>query len=110
MNEEFGCHDDRREETGGSVKKPQPSLLSDIGNMAEIPGNQVIDLVERRHRHVYGVGDIFAVKNAAFDIAFRQDGDLFGQLKLLERLDQVEAAGAVGFGHPLKLTLDQYRA
>jgi hypothetical protein len=44
--EEFGCDDQRRKETRGSIKEPQPGLFSDIGNVSKVPRNQVIDLVK----------------------------------------------------------------
>lgn len=78
--------------------------------MAEIPGDEVIDLVDGRDGNVDGVGDIFTVKDAAVDVAVSEYGNLVGELELVERFDEVEAAGAIRFGDAFDLTLDHDRA
>ena len=56
---------------------------------------------------MYGVRHVFAVKDAALDVALGKYPDLFRKLKLLERLYQVEAAAAIRLRHALELTLDE---
>src|ERR1051325_206125 len=48
------------------------------------------------------------MKDAARDVAFGQDGGLFRQLDLFERLDELEVAGAMRLGHALKLAPDEF--
>ena len=78
--------------------------------MAEIPRDKIVDLVKRGESDVDGVGDVFAVKDAAVDVAFGEDGDLFDKLELFERLYKVEIAAAMRFGHAFELALDEDRA
>ena len=77
--------------------------------MAEIPSDKIVDLVKRGESDVDGVGDVFAVKDAAVDIAFGEDGDLLDKLKLFERFNKIEVAAAVRFGHAFELTLNEDR-
>lgn len=39
-------NDDGREKTGGCIEQPQPRLLTDVGNMAKIPGDEIVDLMK----------------------------------------------------------------
>lgn len=78
--------------------------------MAEVPGDEVIDLVERGEGEVDGVGEVFAVKDAAFDVAFGEDGGLFDEFELLERADEIEIAGAMRFGDAFEFAMDKDRA
>ena len=48
MHQEFGRYYCRREKTGSGVKDANACLFADVGNMAEIPGYEVIDLIDRR--------------------------------------------------------------
>lgn len=73
--------------------------------MAEIPCDDVVNLVDRSESNVDGVGDIFAVKDAAVDVAVGEDRDLFGQFEMFERLDEVKIAGAMWFGHAFEFAL-----
>src|SRR5215203_6140442 len=58
--------DDRgRKKAGRRVEQSNSRLLSHIREMAEVPRDQVIDLVKRRERHVDRVGNEFSVKDAA---------------------------------------------
>ena len=52
--------------------------------MTEIPGDQVINLVERGNRHVHCVSDVLPVENSARDVAFRKDRSLFSKLDLFK--------------------------
>ena len=56
---------------------------------------------------MYRVRNVFAVKNATVNIALGKDGDLLDEFELFERFDQIEAAGAVWLGDPLKFTLNK---
>lgn len=75
--------------------------------MAEIPRNDVVDLVKRGKSDMDGVGDVLAVEDAAVDIALSQDRDLLGDLKLFERLYQIQVAAPVRFFHSLDLTSNE---
>ncbi len=108
--EKFGCDDNWREESGGGVEHTEACLFTDVGNVAEIPCDEIVDLVDGGDGDVDCVGDVFAVKDAALDIAFGEDRDFLGKIELLERLDEIETAGAVRFGDAFYLTLDEYRA
>ena len=85
-------------------------MFADVGDVAEIPRDQIIDLVIRGDGDVDRVGDVFAVKDAAFDVALGEDGDLLGKVELFERFDKIKAAGAVWLGDAFQLTLDKNRA
>ena len=78
MNEKFGRDDDGREKTGGGIEKTNPRLLSDVGDMSEIPCDEIIDLVKRRQCDMYRIGDIFSVKNTTVDIALGEYRHLLG--------------------------------
>src|SRR6266404_6907868 len=52
VDEKFGGDDHWGEEAGGSVEEAESRLLADVGDMAEVPGYEVVDLVER------GEGDV----------------------------------------------------
>jgi hypothetical protein len=110
VDEKFGGDDHGGEETGGGVEEAEAGLFADVGDVAEIPGDEIIDLMKRGEGDVDGVGDVFSVKDPAFDIAFGENGDFFGELELLERLDQIQISGTVRLGDALKLTPDKYRA
>ena len=85
-------------------------MFADVGDVAEVPGDEIIDLVDRRDGDVDGIGDVFAVKDAAFDVALGKYRDFLGKIELFERLNQIETSGAVRFGDAFELTLDEYRA
>ena len=82
VDEKLGCYDHRREESGGGIKKAKAGLLSDIGDVSEIPRYQVIDLVKRGKRDVDRVGYIFPVKDAAGNITFGEDRNFLGKLQV----------------------------
>ena len=52
-------------------------MFADIGNVTEIPGDKVVDLVKRGECYMDGIGQKFSMKNAARDITFGEDGDFF---------------------------------
>lgn len=108
MNQKFRRYDHGGKEAGGGIKQPKTGLFADVGDMAEIPGDEVIDLVIGREGDVDRVGDVLAVKDAAFDVAFCEDGDFLGEVELFERFDQVETAGTVRFCDSFELALDEY--
>ena len=56
-----------------------------------------------------GIRHVFAVKDAAFDVALSEDDGLFGDLKLLERLYQIEIALTVRLVDAFNLALDEER-
>ena len=76
MDEEFGRDDCRRKEPGGGIEESDAGLFSHVRNMPEIPGDEVIDLVERRQRDVKGIGDELPVKDPARDVSLGEDGNL----------------------------------
>jgi len=78
--------------------------------MAEIPRDEIIDLVKRCKGHVNGIGNVLAVKDAALDIALGEDRDLLGEFELFERFDKVQIAAAVRLVYSFELTLDKDRA
>ena len=110
MNQKFRRDDDGREKSGGGVKESYAGLFADIGEMAEIPGDKIIDLVKRSERHMHGVGNKFPVKNPAGNITFGQDGDLFGKVEAVKIFNYLEVTGAVRFVDTFKLALDEDRA
>ena len=65
VDEEFGRDYGGRKETGGGVEKADASLFADVGDVAEVPRDEVIDLVERRECDVHRVGEELSVKDAA---------------------------------------------
>lgn len=65
VNEKLGSDDNGREKSGGGVKKTHAGLFPDIGEVTEIPCDEIIDFVKRSQRHVNGIGDKFSVENAA---------------------------------------------
>jgi hypothetical protein len=97
------------EEAGGGVEHAESRLFADVGDVAEVPCDEVVDLVKRGEGDVEGVGDVFAVKDAAFDIALGEDDDFLGDIELFERADQVEIACAVRLADAFELTLDEER-
>lgn len=106
MHQKLGRDDNRREESGGGVEKAETCLFADVCKMAEIPRDDVVDLVKRGKGDVDGVGYVFAVKNAAVDIAFGEDRDFLGQLELFERFYQIEVTCAMRLMGAFELTLD----
>ena len=110
VDEKFGRNNDRREEPGSRVEQPQACLLADVGDVPEIPRHQIVDLVKRGERDVNSVGEIFPVKNAAFDVAFCEYRHLFGYVELLKRAHEVQITRPVRLRDPLEFAFDQYRA
>ena len=92
MNQKLGCDDDRREKTRCRIKHPQPRLFSHVGDVAEIPSDEIVYLVKRGDRDMYGIGYVFAVKDAPIDIAFGEYRNFLGKVELLKGLDEVETA------------------
>src|SRR5215207_3338119 len=76
VHQKFGRDDDGRKKSGGGVEKSDARLLADVCQMPEIPCHEIIDFVKRREGDMKRVRDEFTVKNAARNVAFRQDGDL----------------------------------
>ena len=109
MNEEFGRDYYGGEEAGGGVEHSESRLFADVGDVAEVPGDEIVDLVKGGEGDVEGVGDVFAVKDAAFDIALGEDGDLFGDVELLERLYKIEVALTMRLADAFELALDKQR-
>src|SRR6185369_10709183 len=103
VDEKLGCYDHRREESGGGIKKAQAGLLSDIGDVSEIPRYQVIDLVKRGKRHMDRIRDVFSVKDAAGDITFGEDRNFLGKFQVFEGFYQIEITGTMWFRHTLDL-------
>lgn len=107
VDEEFGGDDGRRGEAGGGVEEAQARLFADVGEMAEIPGDEVIELIDGGDGVMHGVREEAAVDDAAFDVAFGEDGGLFRDVELVRLLSEVEVAGAVRFGKMFEFAADQ---
>lgn len=45
VHQEFGCNDRRREKAGCGVEQTDPGLFPYVGDMAEIPSDEIVDLV-----------------------------------------------------------------
>ena len=82
-------------------------MFADVGDVAEIPGHQIVHLVKGCEGDVEGIGDELSMKNPSFDIALGQYRDLLSDLELLEWADQAEITGAMRFGNAFELPLDQ---
>ena len=107
MYEEFRRDDRGGEESGRGIEQPDAGLFPDIREVPEVPGHEVIDLVERSEGDVEGVGDELAVKDPARDVTFRKNGDLFGKLKPFKRLQYFQIPGTVWFFEAFELALDE---
>ena len=57
-----------------------------------------------------GVSKVFAMKDAAFYIAFGEDRDLFGDVEFFERADEIEITVAMRFGDAFEFAFDEGRA
>jgi len=88
----------------------KPDLTAGVGEVAEIPGDEIVDAVERGDGVVDGVGDEFAVKEAAVDVGFGEDGGFVGEVELVEGAEQIEITGAMRLAHALEFAPHQYRA
>lgn len=82
MNEKFGCDYGRGEEAGVGIETAEAGLFADVGQVAEIPGDKIVDLMYRGDGNVDGIGDVFAAKDASVDIAVGEDSGLLGQVEL----------------------------
>jgi len=60
---------------------------ADVRQMPEIPGDEIINFMNRSERDVQRVRQKLAVKNAARNVTFGKDGDFFGEFERLERRD-----------------------
>ena len=109
VNEELGRDDDRREESGSGVEQAYAGLFADIGEVAEVPRDEIIDLVKRSQRHVNCVRNELSMKYPPRNISFRENGDLFGKIKAIEVFDYFEVTCAVRLVDTLQLTLNQDR-
>lgn len=106
MNQKFGCYNQRNEKTRCSVEKTNPRLFSNIGEMPEIPGHQIVNFMIGSQRNVNGIRHKFSLKNSAGDIALGKDRDLFRQFDLLKRFDQLQISGPMRFANAFNLALD----
>src|SRR6185369_13426532 len=77
--------------------------------MTEVPRYQIIDLVNRRNRHVQGVGDVLAMKDAARDVTFREYRCFFSEIDLFEIADEFEIRSAMRFLHAREFRRDERR-
>lgn len=110
MHEKLGSHDHGREKSRGGIKQSHSCLLSDIGEVAEIPGHQIIDFMIRGKCDVDRISHEFAVEYAAGDIAFRKDRHFFRKFKILQRFDYFQVARPVRLVDPLEFALNEDRA
>jgi len=85
--QKFRCDDRRGEESGRVVEHFKACLFADIGNMAEVPGDHIVDLVKRSKGDVDRVADVLALENTAFDITFGKYRNFLGQFQLLKRFE-----------------------
>lgn len=85
-------------------------MFAGVGEVAEVPGDKVIDLVDRGDGEMDGVGDVFAAKDATVDIAVGEDRGFLGQVELVEGLDEIQITCAMRFGQAFEFSLDHDRA
>ena len=69
-HEKLWGHDHRHEKSSRRIKETYSSLFAHIGEMAKIPGHEIVYFVYGSERDVQRIGNIFSVENAARDIAF----------------------------------------
>ena len=81
--------------------------FADVGDVSEIPCNEIIDLVKRRQRDVKSVRQKFSMKNAAGDISLGKDRGLFRKFEAFERFDYFQIARPVRFVHAFQFPLNQ---
>jgi hypothetical protein len=84
MHQKFRRDYLRRKETGRGIEHPDPSLLAHIGEMAEIPCNEVIDLMDRSERDVHRVRHELSVEDPAGDVPFSEYGRLVDELEIIK--------------------------
>jgi len=107
MDQELRCDDNGREETGRGVEESDPRLLANIRQMAEVPGNEIVDLMDRREGNVKRVGHELAVKYSARDVALGEYRGLVCKLKPFERFNDLHVRRPVRFVDTLELAFDQ---
>jgi hypothetical protein len=77
--------------------------------MAEVPRDEVVDLVKRRQGDVDRVGEKLSVDDAARDIALGKDRDLFGQFQFRQRVNEFEVTGAMRLRDMLEFAANERR-
>ena len=77
MNEKLRRDDRGRKKSGGRIKKANASLLADIGDMPEIPCNEIVYFVEGSQRNMDRIGHKFSVKYAARNVPLGKDRHFF---------------------------------
>ena len=65
MDEKFRRDDRGREKTCGGIEKFDAGLLSNICEMSEVPGHEIVDLMDRRECDVESVGHELSMKDPA---------------------------------------------
>lgn len=107
VDEEFGGDDGRGGEAGGGVEEAETRLFADVGEMAEIPCDEVVEFIDGGDGVVDGVREKASMDDAAFDIAFGEDGGLFRDVEFVRLFCEIEIAGAVRFGKMFEFAADE---
>src|SRR5436190_4720223 len=109
MHQELRRYYGRREKTCGGVEDANPCLFANVGNVPEIPGYEIIDLIEGRQGDMKRVSNILAVKDPASDVSIGQHCGLVGKLQRVERLDKFQITGAVRLVDAFEFPLHERR-
>src|SRR5690606_2521161 len=90
-------------------KEANAGLFANVRNVAEVPGYEIVDLVERCKSHVHGIGEKLSVKDAPRDITLRKDRHLLGEFKLGKCVDKLQVSSTVRFRNVLQFAADKRR-
>jgi len=96
-----------RGRSGSALRPPARGLPVHAGQMAEVPGNEIVDLVDRGEGNVKRVGHELAVKYSARDVALGEYRGLVCKLKPFERFNDLHVRRPVRFVDTLELAFNQ---
>lgn len=96
-------------ETRSLVKYSETGLFADIGNSAEFPRDEIIDLVKRRDRYVQSGRQRRSGKDASIYVALGKDRSFFRYRERLQARYQAKVAGPVRFRRSPEFARDQAR-